>query len=109
MLSVSGRILYYGTNVPVRDATVDGNGGSQPSATTDPSGDYSLGYMSPGVWTVRPRKAGDMATAVGAADALHALEASVGRRSLASHQRLACDVTGNGSVSALDASLMLMP
>lgn len=105
-LTIAGRILYFGSGVPVNDAVVE-RGVSGQTATTDVEGHYVLGNVVPGTWTVRASKVGDASAAVGAMDALIALETSAGLRLLTADQQLACDVTGNGTVSALDASLIL--
>jgi YVTN family beta-propeller protein len=107
LLGVSGRILYDGSEVPVNAALVEGSGAAQISDMTDSSGSYALDQLVPGAWTVQPRKLGDSRDAVDSMDALIALETSAGLRALAAPRQLACDVTGNGSVSALDASLIL--
>lgn len=106
-LTIRGRIRYYSSAVAVSDALVEGEGPGTTGATTDSSGDYLLGNLTAGTWTVRPHKSGDTLSAVDAVDAVIALEAAARLRTLGAQERRACDVTGNGSVSALDASLIL--
>jgi hypothetical protein len=63
--------------------------------------------MQPGTVTIEPRKMGDANAAVSALDAAHVLQTIAGTRGFDARQRLACDVTGNGSLSALDATRIL--
>ena len=60
-----------------------------------------------GVWQLTPRKTGDLRSAVSALDAAWILQAVAQLRTLDAQQRLAADVTGDGTVSALDATLIL--
>jgi hypothetical protein len=77
------------------------------SAQTDANGGFGFLGLSESAWQLRPAKAGDLRGAVGAADALYALEAAVGLRALDSEHLAACDATGNGAVGGLDASMLL--
>jgi hypothetical protein len=77
------------------------------SLPTNSAGNFSFLGVGSGAWQLRPAKTGDLRDAVGAADALHALEAGVGLHALDAEQLSACDVTGNGTVGGLDASLLL--
>jgi len=56
---------------------------------------------------VEPQKLGGANNGISVLDASYALQSVVGLRTFDARQRLACDVTGNGSVSALDAALIL--
>jgi hypothetical protein len=91
----------------VNDALVEGEGLIATSDMTDAEGNYVLASLIPGTWTVRPQKTADTSSAVDSMDAVIALEAAAHLRSLTPEERMACDVTGNGSVSALDASRIL--
>src|SRR5262249_3755598 len=81
--------------------------GSTDSAATDGSGAYDLTVGSAGAWTLVPNKTGAGTEALSSLDAAYALQAAVGMRSLDPVQALACDVTGNGAVSRLDAARIL--
>ena len=54
-----------------------------------------------------PRKLGDRGSAISALDAAYVLQHVVGMRTLDDAQQLACDVSGNGTLSALDATRIL--
>src|SRR5262249_42669124 len=70
---------------------------------------YVFTDLMPGNTTVEPRKVGDfgMPTAITALDASWILQAVAGMRTFDANQRLAADVTGDGTVSALDATRIL--
>lgn len=73
------------------------------SAVTDAAGAYAFA-AAPGIaLQVAPRRAGGTGAAVTALDAAWVLQAVAGLRALAPLQRLAADVTGDGTLSALDA------
>ncbi len=50
---------------------------------------------------------GEAGQAIGALDAVYVLQAVVGQRTLSPEQEIACDVSGNGTLSVLDAALIL--
>ncbi|MFN8642533.1 MAG: dockerin type I repeat-containing protein [Candidatus Binatia bacterium] len=56
---------------------------------------------------VAPRRSGGSGAAVTALDAAWVLQAVAGRRALDAPQRLAADVSGDGTLSALDAAYIL--
>lgn len=99
--SVRGTIRYYQGDRPVGSVTVQGTGAST-STSTD--GTYLLSDLEPGPFQIAPRKLGDLRDAVSSLDSAYATQASLGIRTLSGDQRLACDVTGNGTVSSLDAA-----
>jgi hypothetical protein len=101
----AGSILHYASLLPVADVLVAANVLSSPS---DAFGSYSVlaGPELPVILV--PEKSGDADTAVDALDAARVLQiAAAGRAPGGLAQRLACDVSGNGSVTALDAALLL--
>ncbi|MBX3027926.1 dockerin type I repeat-containing protein [bacterium] len=104
---VGGEVRYYSGDAMVPDVTVDLIGAGQMSTTTDDHGAYAFGDPGGGDWQVAPRKLGGGGTGVSTLDASYALQSVVGLRSLSDMQRLACDVTGDGTVSALDAARIL--
>jgi hypothetical protein len=57
--------------------------------------------------TLSPRRGGGLGGAVTALDAAYILQYLASQRSLDTEQRIACDVTGNGSLSTLDATRIL--
>jgi hypothetical protein len=98
---VAGTIRYYEDDRPVGSVTVLADGAST-STSTD--GTYSISDLEPGTIQVEPRKLGDLQDAISSLDAAFATQSSIGFRTLTADQRLACDVTGNGAVSSLDAA-----
>ena len=104
-LSIGGAITHYATGAAVADATVDASSG--PSDLTDASGVYLLSPLAGGSQIVTPSKVGDIAGAVDLLDAIAALDLAAQLQSTIAGQSVACDVSGNGSVSGYDAALIL--
>jgi hypothetical protein len=107
MPGISGQILYFVGARPVADVTVNLLGPAMTSVLTDGSGAYVASPLAPGDWQVVPEKDGDVNFAVTGVDAVRVLERVAGLETFTPEQRLACDVTGNGTVSALDATRIL--
>jgi len=105
--SVSGKIRYYSNDEAVGSAIVEGQGAMSQVVQSDPAGAYLLSSLPAGNWGVVPRKVGDARQGVRVLDSTWALQARLGIRTLSPNQALACDVTGNGSVSVLDATRIL--
>jgi hypothetical protein len=103
---VSGAVRYAGSAIPVEGVEVTMQGADSTSLLTGGAGSYLFEGMNGGEWTVRARRMGSD-SGVSALDAAWTLQAAVGTRELTSAQRLACDVTGNGLVSSLDAARIL--
>lgn len=77
------------------------------TATTDANGNYAFA-AAPGIpLQIAPRRGGGAGSAVSALDAAYVLQAVANTRTLTPAQRLAGDVTGDGTLSTLDAVLML--
>ena len=82
--------------------------GSSPLAVTSGAdGTYTVSGLTPGNWLIAPRKSGGQGNAISALDAAYVLQAAAGLRALDTEQKLAGDVTGDGTVSALDAARIL--
>jgi hypothetical protein len=103
---VSGALRYYRGAAAVAGATLALSGAGMQSATSDAAGAYTLTAVPPGVWQLTPRKTGEV-RAISSLDAAWILQAVAGLRTLDAQQRLAADVTGDGTISTLDASLIL--
>jgi hypothetical protein len=99
--SVRGTIRYYEGDRPVGSVTVQATGASTSTAS---DGTYLLSDLQRGTFQIVPRKLGDLREGISSLDAAYATQSSIGFRTLSEDQRLACDVTGNGSVSSLDAA-----
>jgi len=110
IVGVSGRVLYYSNGAAVSNATLQLTApllGTVAQTQSDTSGQYSLSGLNVGSFSLRAQKTGDLSAGISALDAVYVLEALSGTRTLSSAQMLACDVTGNGSLSSLDASVIL--
>jgi hypothetical protein len=107
--SIAGKLRYYAGDRPVPSATIKLTGAASLDGSSGGSGSFTFSNMSPGTVTVEPRKIGDFGspTAITALDAAWVLQGVAGTRGLDARQRLACDVTGNGALSALDATRIL--
>ena len=104
---VSGQVAYYGNGLPVSGVDVHLDGAASQVASTDSSGGFAFSGLGETDWTLTPQYQGGIGAAISALDAVYALEAAVGSRPLGFAQGLACDTSGNGTVSAYDAVLIL--
>ena len=108
LCGVGGRIRHWRTRAPVAGATVAlMSAQSSVIAPTNDLGQYSFSDMTAGTLELEPQKTGDLQGSVSAYDAAIVLQAVAGWRQLDPMQQLACDVTGNGQVSALDAARIM--
>jgi hypothetical protein len=100
---------YAATSRPVPSVTVRVTGATQQSTVSGGTGTYNFGTMTSGTVLVEPSRVGGFGspTAITALDAAWILQAIGNLRTFSPAQRLACDVTGNGTLSALDASRIL--
>lgn len=107
-VGVSGQVRYFSNNevVPGVDVLVETSNGSE-WTQTNAQGNYSVTDLPEGTWTVEPVKMGDLGSAISSLDAAYALQAAVGMRELSAPESQACDVSGNGRVSSLDAADIL--
>src|SRR6185369_294830 len=80
------------------------DGAASPAATSDADGTYQIAGVTAGSHTIEPRKHGERFNGVSALDAAYVLQFVANRRTLDAGQQLACDVTANGALSALDAT-----
>jgi hypothetical protein len=104
---VRGNIRYYVGDGPVPGVTVNLNNGMVDSATTDASGNFQVSSVSGGTRTLEPEKNADFNEGVSSLDAAVILQHVVGKQTLDPMRQLACDVTGNGFLSSLDAARVL--
>ena len=77
------------------------------STVTDAAGGYAFAAAPGTALQIAPRRTGSAGAAVSALDAAWVLQAVAGRRVLEPLQRLAADVTGDGTLSTLDAAYIL--
>lgn len=106
---LGGRVRTRAASAPVSGTLVSlqGSDGPLATATTDELGQFSFGTAATGTLLVEPQKSGDGRDAVSAFDAAIVLASIAGLRTLDPEQRLACDVTGNGAITTLDAVRIL--
>jgi hypothetical protein len=94
--------------MPIPGATLTLQDGQDTrAATTDSDGRFDLSGVVPGSWQLAPLKQSDIRRAVSPLDAAHVLQAVAGLRVFDAFQTLAGDVSGDGTLSALDAALIM--
>ena len=103
---------YYSNLAPVPAAAFQVNNPAGGPASTvqvqsDSAGTYAFTGLSAGTLQLQGQKPGDINDGVSTLDAVYILQAVMGLRTLNAAQRLACDVSGNGSLSNLDAVSVL--
>lgn len=107
-LGIAGQIRYYaGGMAPVPGVEVALLGPVSDVATTGADGGFDFSELQGASWRVAPSKVGGANGAISAFDAARALQEGASPGTLSSEQALACDVNGDGSVDAQDASLIL--
>jgi hypothetical protein len=104
---VRGRVQYYSNDRGVPNVTVNLRGDTPDATQTSVAGDYEFDDVPSGTWELAAQKASDFGGAVTPLDAAYVLQAVANLRTLDGQQRLACDATGDGQLSALDAARIL--
>ncbi|HUU23317.1 MAG TPA: LamG-like jellyroll fold domain-containing protein, partial [Phycisphaerae bacterium] len=106
--SIGGNVTYYGgAQAAVPGATLTLSGDHAAATNTDATGAYSFSGVPSGNITNTPSRAPDPESpprGLSSLDAAYVAQAVVGLRTFTDHQRLAGDVTGNGTLSSLDAA-----
>jgi hypothetical protein len=105
--SVGGRVRRAGSGTALAGATITLVGSAGGSTQTGADGTYAFTNLEPGSWTIRAARLGDDSGALSTVDVTWALQTAVGMRQLSGQQALACDVTGDGRVTSLDAARLL--
>jgi hypothetical protein len=101
---VVGTVRYYASQNPVPGVTVRLLQSGEVSTTTNGEGGFALAPEEAGGALLLPSKSGEERQGISSLDAAHVSQAIVGLRSFDALQTLACDVTGNGTLSSLDAA-----
>ena len=103
--TISGLITYANalTTTPVPNVMLNAAGSIPVSGSTNGSGMYSLSGFGMGAYTVTPSKTGQ-ANGISNSDATAVAQHVVGIATLNSTQQIAADVSGNGTITSLDAS-----
>ena len=103
-----GSVQHAVTLQAIPNVDVDLIGPTSMTVSTSPSGAYSATGLQATTWRVEPSMSqGFGSEAIDELDAMFVLEHLVNSRNLSPAQRLACDVTGNGALSPLDATKIL--
>jgi len=104
---ISGQVRYYSNGQPVSGATVLLSGATSASVQTDAAGQYAFTGLNGCSFRVEARKLGEQNRGISALDAAYTLQFVANMRPLDATQRLACDVSGNGAATTLDATYIL--
>ncbi len=105
--SIGGEVRHAGSGSALSGFTIEIAGPSSQSSATDSGGSFHFAGLSGSDWTVRARRSDAAPAGVSPLDASRALQSAINAIELTDVQALACDVSGNGDVSALDASYIL--
>jgi hypothetical protein len=104
---VRGRVRYYTSQQAVPDTRVRLQGEMVDATHTGEDGGYAFADVPEGTWEVAADKASDFQGGISPLDAAYVLQAVAQLRAFSPNQRLACDTTGDGQLSALDAARIL--
>jgi len=105
--TVSGTLQHFAGSFGVPGVSVQATGAGSVAALSAADGSYLAAPLPMGDWTLTPRKTGGGNLGISTLDAAWILQHVAGTRPFAPAQTAACDVTGDGTCSALDASLVL--
>jgi hypothetical protein len=104
---VRGRVQYYREDRAVPGVTVNLQGASPDATLTTETGAYEFAAVADGSWELGAAKVSDFGTGVSPLDAAYVLQSVAQLRGLDATQQLACDVTGDGTLSTVDAARIL--
>lgn len=103
--TISGKVYYAdNTSQGVPNTNINASGSVPRSTTTDCGGLYSLNGFGTGPYTVTPSKSGEVNGSVTGLDASKVARFVAGLDTLTPTQQIAADVSGDGTISALDAA-----
>ncbi len=106
--AVSGQVRHAITLAPLGNVEIQVQGPTSFSQMTSGSGAYMAPNLPLATWLLEPSKQGGFGSgAVSPLDASYVLQHIVNMRDLTPAQKLACDVTGDGGISALDATRIM--
>jgi Tol biopolymer transport system component len=105
--TIRGTVLYgtSATPIGVQNVMLSGVGSPNVSATSAADGTYRLAGFGNGAYTVTPSKS-DQVNGITAFDASLISQFLVGTGQLSTNQRIAAEVSGNGTISSFDAALI---
>jgi hypothetical protein len=104
---LSGSISHEGSFAPVPGTTVQLLGNDGLTVETNSLGQFGFDGLDDGLWTVEPVKSGGVGSAITSMDASYIMQFLAEWMELTAEQQIACDVTGNGYLSTLDAKHIL--
>lgn len=105
---IAGQVRHAMTLAPIPGVGVKLAGLEILNHSTNSSGNYSASGLGLVNWLVEPwKQAGFASDAISPLDASYVLQYLVNARDLSPEQVLACDVTGDGNLSALDATRIM--
>ncbi|MGH7787442.1 MAG: dockerin type I repeat-containing protein [Candidatus Binatia bacterium] len=105
--ALGGLIGYYADDRPVPGVTVQIIGDAPQSTMTDLTGAFGFSAVSEDDVLLEPAKQGGFNNGISALDAAFVLQRVAGLRVFTDDQTLACDVTGDGTLSTVDATRIL--
>ncbi len=105
--ALAGHVRYYNGAGPVPGVSVDLQGGTPQSTATDSAGAFAFPTAASQASVLLPHKLGDIQRGVTSLDAARVLQVTTQQATFNAMQALACDVTGNGQVTSLDARRIL--
>lgn len=108
--SISGRVLNVNNDNPVPNVQIEYDNGSVMNATTNAAGEYSFVAIPKGNSVVTPAKSKGEdvgSTSISAYDAALTAQDAIGLIDLSSGQKATADVDKDGTVTMLDAALIL--
>lgn len=107
--TISGRVLYQGSGVPVSgvQVVITSSDNTSKTAITDSAGAYTFSDLEAGPWKLSASKMGDFRSAITSADSAYASQVVSGLQTPIQEQAWACDVSGNGLLATQDATAIL--
>jgi len=104
---IAGAVKYQGIGIPVPNTELHIAGQQTLSRFTDMNGNYSFNGLHYGDIMLTPQKSGDPGRSITPFDAALILQHVVGNSQLTPYQLIAADVSGDSTVSAYDAALIM--
>lgn len=106
-LQIGGTVVYQGTKVPVPNTKLILSGQRNIIQLAAENGNYNINQLPYGNYRLMPQKRNDQGRYISPFDAALILQSVVGINQLSPYQRIAADVSGDGSVSTFDAALIM--
>jgi hypothetical protein len=104
---LSGSVSHEGSSVPISETIIHLLGNDEQSVETNSLGQYGFEGLGDDMWTIEPRKLGGVGSAITSMDASYVMQFLAERMELSAEQQIACDATGNGYLSTVDARWIL--